>query len=134
MWTEAEVETLALPQTRLLGCPLLLEGLVVERIQPVLYGFVQLPQGEKLLIPQRRQDPCGNDTDGALYKGFILGLARPCGDDGCSVILRHLLICLLDDSFAAGILDDACFEIVRSEDPGSTAKEMGGRTAPLFGF
>lgn len=38
---------------------------MVEFIQLVLYRLVQFPQGEKLLVPQSRQDPCGDDTNGA---------------------------------------------------------------------
>ena len=60
---------------------------MVEFIQLVLYRLVQFPQGEKLLVPQSRQDPCGDDTDGTFYERLILGLAGPCRDDGRSVML-----------------------------------------------
>ena len=52
---------------------LLLERLVIERIQPLSYCFVQLIQGHELSITKRSNNVSGDDSDRTFHHSFILG-------------------------------------------------------------
>ena len=103
-----------------------LEGLVVKGIELISDGLIQFHKGQELAVAQGRQDPGGDYAHRALYKGFVLGTAGTCREDGGAVVPRHLLVGLVEYCFHPGVLEYTSFEVVWREDAGNPAEILVG--------
>ena len=96
---------------------LFLKRLVVKLLQLFENGFVQLPQREKSPVPQRSDDPCGDNADRSFDRGLILRLANSCGYDSSAIMLCHLVIAFVDDGGIPLHSIYSGLEIVRNQNP-----------------
>lgn len=67
------------------------EGPLIESDKQALYGFIQLRQGEKLTVAQRRQNPAFHDLPTDFGFGLILRFSGTSGYDDYAIMGGHRL-------------------------------------------
>ena len=87
---------------------------------------IQFCQRKELSVSQGCNNPRRNNTHRTLHERLILRRSRTGRNNRCPVVLCHLAVAAVQNSFILCVLNDAGFEIVRHEDTGNTAVEMVG--------
>jgi hypothetical protein len=95
----------------------------VEFVEQLLDGLVQTSQVEEGAVAQTSEDPALDHLDAHFDFCFVFGLANTCRDDGRAVVLGQVMISGIQIGLVAAGVFDSCFEIVRDDDLGHTAKE-----------
>ena len=70
----------------------LLEGTVVQDVELLGNGAVQVLDGEELLVAERRDDPRGSEADAALRRRLVLRMTDAGRQDGRVVAFGELVI------------------------------------------
>ena len=88
---------------------LLLERLMIEGVEFLFYDGVQFAKGKKPLVPDRRQNKCGNIADRAFHRRLVLGSPYSGRENRRPIVLRHLLICLVQNGLCARVFHNTGF-------------------------
>ena len=86
-------------------------------------GLVQISQIEEGAVAQTSQDPALDHLDAYFDLRFVLGLANAGWDGGRAVVFGQVMVGGIQIRLVATGVFDSCFEIVRDDDLGHTAKE-----------
>ena len=81
-----------LEQTRAAGFRTFTERPLIEFVQQLGNGFIEVAEMEESLVPKRRYNPALCDLYSGLGLGFDAGYVRACRHDCQPVVLRHLAI------------------------------------------
>ena len=95
---------------------------MIEAFQAIPNGFIQLLQRQKLTVPQRGQNVCGDDSNGTFHGCLILGSPYPGRNDGRSVMLSQFLIGTVQNNLVTPVLLHAGFQVVALNHPGHPAE------------
>ena len=114
---------------------LLLERLMIELVQSLANGLIQLCQRQKPSVTQSRQDEITDNAYCTFYHGFILGGTDTAWQDRCSVMLSKVIVGFIQRDLASTMRNDAGFEIVALQNACNTAEMLVGidvRRRPTF--
>ena len=89
---------------------------VVDRVDPLANGGVQIGEGEKRAMSQGREDPALGDLDTHLDFGFVGWRGDARGNDDRAIVARQIGVRPVDLRFVATDHRDAALQIVRDPD------------------
>ncbi|MPM92091.1 hypothetical protein SDC9_139225 [bioreactor metagenome] len=101
---------------------LFLEGFGVEPLELLGYPLVQFTDTEEHPVPERRQDPRGDDSDRSFGIRFVPGFPDPRRDDRRAVVFRQFTVDPVDDGVVPVRPGDSGFEVVGNQDAGHAAE------------
>src|SRR5262249_23616578 len=99
---------------------------VVDLLDAVADGGIELGEREECALTELRDDPSGGDLHPDFHFGLIFGFIRTCWDNCGGVMLGHLLVCAIDVWLVEAGLGDARLEIVADDHRRHTAKVAEG--------
>jgi hypothetical protein len=108
------------------GATEVFHGPLVELVEQLTDGLVQVGESEEGAIPQAGEDPTLDHLDTDLHLGVIFGLVRACRNDGRAIVLRQVVVGGIQVWFVAAGVFDTRFEIVGHDDLGHPADEGEG--------
>lgn len=79
-----------------------------------------------MLIPQRREDPCGGKLDRPFRMALVLGMFHASRNNSRSVVFCQLLITAVQYRLVTRILGHAGLEVVRDEQTSDAAEILLG--------
>ena len=77
-----------------------------------------------MTIPQCRQNKGGDDANRTLHSSLVLGRTDSGRENGCLIMLRQLLICLVENDLIFTMFLYTGFQNVTLDDSGDTAKVL----------
>ena len=96
---------------------------MVEFLQLLPNGLIELIQGEELLVAQRGDDPSGDAVYTALGIRLIPRFTDSRRDDGCTIVFRHLVIHRIEPLIlVATVVQNSRLGVVRHKDACNAAK------------
>src|SRR5215831_302674 len=99
---------------------------IVDLLDAVANGSIELGEREERAFPELSDDPSGCDLDSNFYLRFILRFFVTCWDYCGVVMVRHLLIRTIDVRLVEAGFDDARFQIVADDHRRHTTKVAEG--------
>ena len=100
----------------------LFQGTVIETLQALADGGVELAQAEESAMSQYRQYPSLGDEHTIFHGRLVRGFTWTRRQHRAAVVLRHIRVSRIQVRLVLAGFADAALEIIRHQHPGSAAE------------
>jgi hypothetical protein len=99
---------------------------VVDLIEELADGDVHVGEGIKEAVTEDGKNPAFSDENTIFNFCFIPGFPGPGGEDGCAVVVGHVLVGGVEGGFVEAGFDDPAFEVVGNQKTGDDTEIREG--------